>query len=143
MKTKTGLFISALVVMITMSMMSCKGCQSNEKRQYIDSLISVAGSTDESYTIEQKLDAMQLLIKEEHSLQKEDIERMIEINFQMQKAIKEENDTDNLDVDTFDATARSGSESEGFGRCSRCNCKAFEGRGQTCGNCGHAYSYHY
>lgn len=37
------------------------------------------------------------------------------------------------------------SESEGFGRCSAsgCYCKAFEGRGQTCGNCGHAYSKHY
>lgn len=32
---------------------------------------------------------------------------------------------------------------EGFGRCSKCNCKKFEGRGQTCGNCGHAYRAHY
>ncbi len=34
-------------------------------------------------------------------------------------------------------------ESEGFGRCSKCNCKAFEGRGETCRNCGHAYNKHY
>lgn len=35
--------------------------------------------------------------------------------------------------------------SEGFGRClkSGCNCKAFEGRGETCRNCGHAYNKHY
>lgn len=37
------------------------------------------------------------------------------------------------------------SGSEGFGRCaaSGCYCKAFSGRGQTCRNCGHAYSKHY
>lgn len=36
-------------------------------------------------------------------------------------------------------------ESEGFGRClkSGCHCKSFEGRGETCRNCGHAYSKHY
>ena len=34
-------------------------------------------------------------------------------------------------------------ESEGFGRCSKCNCKAFEGRGETCRNCGHDYNKHY
>lgn len=36
-------------------------------------------------------------------------------------------------------------EAEGFGRCSvsGCHCKEFEGRGQTCKNCGHAYSKHY
>ncbi|MBR1474600.1 MAG: hypothetical protein IJ613_03375 [Muribaculaceae bacterium] len=35
--------------------------------------------------------------------------------------------------------------SEGFGRClkSGCYCKAFEGRGQTCRNCGHEYRKHY
>lgn len=40
---------------------------------------------------------------------------------------------------------RGGSASEGFGRCSQsgCYCKAFEGRGQTCRNCGHAYKKHY
>ncbi len=47
--------------------------------------------------------------------------------------------------DTVTVTARSGSESEGFGRCfeSGCYCKAFKGRGQTCANCGHAYRRHY
>lgn len=37
------------------------------------------------------------------------------------------------------------SNKEGFGRCSAsgCYCKAFEGRGQTCRNCGHAYRKHY
>lgn len=36
-------------------------------------------------------------------------------------------------------------EREGFGRClkSGCNCKEFEGRGETCRNCGHAYKKHY
>ena len=36
-------------------------------------------------------------------------------------------------------------ETEGFGRClvSGCYCKEFEGRGQTCRNCGHAYKKHY
>ncbi|MGM9843123.1 MAG: hypothetical protein ACI30S_02735 [Muribaculaceae bacterium] len=36
-------------------------------------------------------------------------------------------------------------EGEGFGRClvSGCHCKEFEGRGQTCRNCGHAYKKHY
>lgn len=38
---------------------------------------------------------------------------------------------------------RGGTTSEGFGRCSKCNCKEFEGRGQTCRNCGHAYKAHY
>lgn len=38
---------------------------------------------------------------------------------------------------------RGGTASEGFGRCSKCNCKKFEGRGQTCRNCGHAYKAHY
>lgn len=40
---------------------------------------------------------------------------------------------------------RGGTASEGFGRCfqSGCYCKAFEGRGQTCRNCGHAYKKHY
>lgn len=36
-------------------------------------------------------------------------------------------------------------ESEGFGRCliRGCHCNDFKGRGQTCGNCGHAYNKHY
>lgn len=40
---------------------------------------------------------------------------------------------------------RGGTSNEGFGRCSEsgCHCKAFKGRGQTCGNCGHAYRAHY
>ena len=36
-------------------------------------------------------------------------------------------------------------EAQGFGRClvSGCYCKEFEGRGETCRNCGHAYRKHY
>lgn len=45
--------------------------------------------------------------------------------------------------DTTDAVTRGGSSSEGFGRCSKCACKEFEGRGDVCGNCGHAYRAHY
>lgn len=59
--------------------------------------------------------------------------------------------TDNASVeieeveDTSAVVTRGGTESEGFGRCgeSGCNCKAFKGRGDTCGNCGHAYRKHY
>lgn len=51
---------------------------------------------------------------------------------------------DTAAVDTSVVT-RGGSESGGFGRClqSGCYCKEFEGRGQTCRNCGHAYRRHY
>lgn len=51
---------------------------------------------------------------------------------------------DTAAVDTSVVT-RGGTESEGFGRCgeSGCNCKEFKGRGDTCGNCGHAYRRHY
>jgi hypothetical protein len=33
----------------------------------------------------------------------------------------------------------------GYGKCGRsgCYCRAFEGNGNTCSNCGHAYSAHY
>jgi hypothetical protein len=33
----------------------------------------------------------------------------------------------------------------GYGACSHsgCNCPAYEGSGDTCGNCGHNYSYHW
>ena len=49
------------------------------------------------------------------------------------------------DTDSDAVVVRSGSESEGFGRCleSGCYCKEFKGRGQTCQNCGHAYKRHY
>lgn len=52
---------------------------------------------------------------------------------------------DTVAVDTSDVVTRGGTESEGFGRCfeSGCHCKAFKGRGDTCGNCGHAYRRHY
>ena len=52
---------------------------------------------------------------------------------------------DTATVDTIDAVTRGGADSEGFGRClvSGCYCKEFEGRGQTCRNCGHAYKRHY
>ncbi len=45
--------------------------------------------------------------------------------------------------DTAEAVTRGGSSSEGFGRCSKCSCKEFEGRGDVCRNCGHAYKAHY
>lgn len=38
---------------------------------------------------------------------------------------------------------RGAAASEGFGRCSKCSCKSFEGRGDVCKNCGHAYKAHY
>lgn len=49
---------------------------------------------------------------------------------------------------TFSASEESvkvDAEAEGFGRCfvSGCYCKNFEGRGETCRNCGHAYKKHY
>ena len=49
------------------------------------------------------------------------------------------------DVDAARVETRGESDSEGFGRCSAsgCSCKAFEGRGDTCKNCGHAYRKHY
>ena len=50
-------------------------------------------------------------------------------------------DTDQVYNDSI--VTRGGTSSEGFGRCSKCNCKEFEGRGQTCRNCGHAYKAHY
>ena len=31
----------------------------------------------------------------------------------------------------------------GYGRCSSCDCKAFEGSDNYCDNCGHNYSRHY
>lgn len=50
---------------------------------------------------------------------------------------------DSCEVDSVynnSIVARGGTASEGFGRCLQrgCNCKSFEGRGQTCRNCGHA-----
>lgn len=58
---------------------------------------------------------------------------------QVENIIAEE---DNAKVDTTEIIR---GDSEGFGRCaeSRCYCKAFKGRGQTCQNCGHAYKKHY
>lgn len=48
-------------------------------------------------------------------------------------------------IENDSIVTRGGTASEGFGRClqSGCNCKEFEGRGQTCRNCGHAYKKHY
>ena len=31
----------------------------------------------------------------------------------------------------------------GYGACSKCYCKAFEGNANQCENCGHSYSDHY
>lgn len=55
-------------------------------------------------------------------------------------------ETDSCDEDGVcndSIVTRGGTASEGFGRCSKCSCKEFEGRGQTCRNCGHAYKAHY
>lgn len=57
-------------------------------------------------------------------------------------------ETDSCDVEEVcndSIVTRGGTPSEGFGRClvRGCNCKEFEGRGQTCRNCGHAYKKHY
>lgn len=60
--------------------------------------------------------------------------------------IVEVSDICNVDANCNDSiVTRGGTASEGFGRClqSGCNCKSFEGRGQTCKNCGHAYKKHY
>lgn len=55
--------------------------------------------------------------------------------------------TDESSVEADEASTEevSRGEGEGFGRCSvsGCHCKEFEGRGQTCRNCGHAYKKHY
>lgn len=53
--------------------------------------------------------------------------------------------SDATDQDTERGTEEAVSGKEGFGRClqSGCYCKGFEGRGQTCRNCGHAYKRHY
>lgn len=59
--------------------------------------------------------------------------------------VEVEETIDSTDIDTSTVVTRGGTESEGFGRCSEsdCNCKSFKGRGDTCGNCGHAYKSHY
>ena len=59
--------------------------------------------------------------------------------------VEVEETIDSTDIDTSTVVTRGGTESEGFGRCSEsgCNCKSFKGRGDTCGNCGHAYRKHY
>jgi hypothetical protein len=31
----------------------------------------------------------------------------------------------------------------GYGRCSQCNCPAYAGQQETCGNCGHNYAAHW
>lgn len=62
------------------------------------------------------------------------------------REVVSQDDTDSYDADKVrndSIVTRGGTASEGFGRCSKCNCKAFEGRGQTCRNCGHAYKAHY
>lgn len=55
-------------------------------------------------------------------------------------------DDDSCDADCVEndsIVTRGGTASEGFGRCSKCSCKSFEGRGDVCKNCGHAYKAHY
>jgi len=60
---------------------------------------------------------------------------------QQQDVVAEEEDGKNA----TETRGEADSHKEGFGRClaSGCYCKAFEGRGQTCRNCGHAYRKHY
>ena len=36
-----------------------------------------------------------------------------------------------------------GGQNRGYGRCSKCECKRYEGNRDCCGNCGHNYSAHY
>lgn len=44
---------------------------------------------------------------------------------------------------TISAPCETHVHAQGFGRCNKCYCKHFEGRGETCRNCGHAYRVHY
>lgn len=62
----------------------------------------------------------------------------------VEETIACDNDTTECAVNDSIVT-RGGCGSEGFGRClqSGCNCKEFEGRGQTCRNCGQTYKKHY
>ena len=144
MKTKNCYLIAALVAFTMVSMTSCVGCESKEKKQYVDSLFNVL-KADSLYTLEQRMEALDLLIKE-RSWQKEDLEKLREMEKQIElsKINDMANTADSMDVDTSAVVTRGGSESEGFGRCweSGCHCKAFKGRGDTCGNCGHAYRQH-
>ncbi|MDO4179701.1 MAG: hypothetical protein Q4D36_00240 [Bacteroidales bacterium] len=57
---------------------------------------------------------------------------------QMEESVAE----DSLGTDTTEVAR---GDTQGFGRCgqSGCKCKEFEGRGETCRNCGHAYRTHY
>lgn len=57
--------------------------------------------------------------------------------------VVEDDSCDAESVENDSIVTRGGTASEGFGRCSKCNCREFEGRGQTCRNCGHAYKAHY
>lgn len=71
----------------------------------------------------------------ETSYQVENFEDVVEVS-----------DTCRMDTTCNDSiVTRGGTASEGFGRClqSGCHCKKFEGRGETCRNCGHAYKKHY
>lgn len=60
-----------------------------------------------------------------------------------QTIVVEDDSGDADEVCNDSILTRGGGDSEGFGRCSKCNCKEFEGRSQTCRNCGHAYNKHY
>lgn len=55
----------------------------------------------------------------------------------------EDNSCDSNQICNDSIVIRGKTTTEGFGRCSKCNCKEFEGRGQTCRNCGHSYKAHY
>jgi len=57
----------------------------------------------------------------------------------LKSSTKKQNET------SVNEVVRGESGGEGFGRCliRGCYCKKFEGRGQTCRNCGHAYKKHY
>lgn len=64
---------------------------------------------------------------------------------EMTKNVSEEkgDSTYSIQASSDSIVTRGAASVDGFGRCSKCNCKEFEGRAQTCRNCGHAYRAHY
>lgn len=66
-----------------------------------------------------------------------------EVEVTEQAIVVEDDSCDAECVENDSIVTRGGNASEGFGRCSKCSCKSFEGRGDVCKNCGHAYKAHY
>ena len=46
-------------------------------------------------------------------------------------------------VGTAAAVLAAAKAEAGYGRCSKCNCPAYEGNGNICDNCGHNYKAHW